>query len=190
MRPAAFPVQSGRIPPPFATGASGVPEEIQTIYNMASYDMLAIHNIRTTVHELYVQSYDNFANLVLCYELLTQMLMVYKWNIPEKRRRRMRQEFDRFEQDLGKYMMPEYRNRSIPQHEFFELRKKLRKLIDYAYKAKNGIGLGIPAERRQTAVTKLDSAMGVQHVREKAAKEAQEAKEGPPPVAEDEDADL
>lgn len=144
----------------------------QTIYNMAYWDILTIHEIRLKVHNFYFDSFSDPVALQKCYEALMQMFIIFEHGISPRLRHVITDRFREFRNDFLPYLIAYRMNRvPISGKTYDEARKAIMKLEREVYKAKHKVGLHIPTEFIKDGNETLDERMGVSSIRKHQSKE-------------------
>ena len=143
-------------PKQFKTSKRIKPIEEKTVFNMAVYDMEAMHYIRLQVHNYFFASaYPNRDALFASEEALVQFLIVFKPALPREVRKNLDKKFAQFREKAWKFRY--VKNMSRVQYE--EIRQDLVKLIEIVYIAKQRVGLGFLTEKVRDSEKLLEEAL-------------------------------
>lgn len=126
-----------------------------TVYHMAVYDMDVIDALRKKGHEFYFLSRRTPDALIDCFESLRQMYVVFKYAFTGKLRQKIDKQLDTLQEEITAFEF----QKQIPLSKHRELRKKIFRLMEDLYQAKQIIGLGMPKEKVQDAETRLEDAL-------------------------------
>lgn len=138
------------------------PSEVTT-YNMNHLDILAIHEMRMKVHDLYFQSVNDPGSLLLCFEALRQMFLPYQMQVMKNRRiyKEIEISFLNWRRRYDALMESRTSEGKIDGADYSELRERLYNLEVLLYHAKFSVGLAIKTERAVTDEDRMDQRMGV-----------------------------